>query len=420
MTIISGEVSESGQLIILRHNNFTVEHMQQITPGSFKVVYLTTGEKDIIFRRSDGQIVGYGLVEPYQPNTTGAMYSTGSNQYGSLGQNTNTHISTLSVVGDDTSWAKVNGGEYASMAIKRDGTLWACGRNYLGQLGMGDQVDRSTFTQVGTDTDWIDVVCGQNFTFALKDNGTLWFTGSGAYGCSGMNVSQNYLSTFTQMGTDEDWTRICTNQGNSVHAIKTDGSLWGWGLNDSNYILGIGNINRQSIPTRLGLDNDWQWVSTFSYNGCAIKNDGTVWCWGNNERGQHGTLNKAAHSTPYQTGSLTNWLRSAVSGNHIALLNTDGEIYASGYLYSAGCNLNGYRSTFTKMGADSDWEDTTAGQSFGYGLKTDGSIWAWGGDNAYGQLGLGDRSLRITPVRIGTDNDWSSIHTCYRSGFAIK
>lgn len=421
MTIISGEVSESGQLIILRHNNFTVEHMQQITPGAFKITYLTPGEKDVIFRRSDGQIVGYGLVEPYQPNTTGAMYSTGRNSYGLLGQNTITHTSSISVVGEDTDWASVSNNDYHAMAIKRDGTLWGCGYNNAGRLGIEDKVDRSTFTQVSSDTDWIDVVCGFSFTFALKNDGTLWFAGDGGYGSSGMGLSQFFASTFTKVGTDEDWTKICTNESNSVHAIKTDGSLWGWGLNDSYCALGIGNTNRQSTPVRLGLDNDWQWVSTNMNNGVAIKNDGSLWCWGENAQGQHGSNSRSLRSIPYNFTSLpTNWVKASVNSMYISILNTDGEIYASGYLYYAGCNLNAYRSTFTKMGTDTDWEDVSAGQAHGLGLKTDGSLWCWG-NNEYGELGFSERfPVRVTPVRIGSDNNWSYIRADRRSSFAIK
>jgi alpha-tubulin suppressor-like RCC1 family protein len=53
------------------------------------------------------------------------------------------------------------------------------------------------------------------------------------------------------------------------------------------------------------------------------------------------------------------------------------------------------------------------------GLKSDGTLWAWG-DNYYGQLGDGTDTIRLTPVQIGVEKDWAYI-TCDREvSFGIK
>ena len=62
------------------------------------------------------------------------------------------------------------------------------------------------------------------------------------------------------------------------------------------------------------------------------------------------------------------------------------------------------------------WRNVSAGATHTCGVRTDRSLWCWGG-NGVGQLGLGDRTERWVPTRVGTDADWVRVtaggtHTC--------
>ena len=70
-------------------------------------------------------------------------------------------------------------------------------------------------------------------------------------------------------------------------ALKTDGTLWAWGQNDWGQ-LGIGNLNQQNNPTQIGTDNDWVSVSAGAGHTLALKSNGTLWAWGINNHGQLG------------------------------------------------------------------------------------------------------------------------------------
>ena len=74
--------------------------------------------------------------------------------------------------------------------------------------------------------------------------------------------------------------------------------------------------------------------------------------------------------------------------------------------------------TPTRVGNDGDWTAISAGTNSCLALKTDGSLWAWGG-NREGELGLGDTQRRLKPVRVGTRRAWTAVATDGQS-FALK
>jgi alpha-tubulin suppressor-like RCC1 family protein len=63
----------------------------------------------------------------------------------------------------------------------------------------------------------------------------------------------------------------------------------------------------------------------------------------------------------------------------------------------------------TRIGTSTDWKNVAAGIGFSTGLKTDGTLWAWG-DNSFGQLGTGTNGPGTNvPIQIGSDHDWEAV-----------
>lgn len=413
MTIISGNSGQSGKLIILREPDWTVEHMQNINAGDFKVIYLDKTNKMIMFRGQDGQSFSYGNVTPYEPVIEGSMYACGRDT-GLLGLNSPVipvNISNFTVVGDESVWEKIKSSSSHVCALRKDGTLWACGSNTSGQLGQGDKLNRSTFTQVGTDTDWVDIGCSISAIVAKKSDGTLWGCG-GSYG-SGYT---GYRSIMTKIGTDTDWTELSVGDYHTM-ALKTDGTLWVWGLG-SYGALGLNDTNNYYTPVQVGIETAYQHISAGYYHSMVIKNDNTLWATGYNNYGQLGFNHTTNRSRFYQVGSDTDWVRATcANGNYGAtyVFKSSGDLWYCGntYLYSS------YQSTFTKLGTDTDWEEISAGNRFGLIRKSNNSLWTWG-YNTNGQLGQGDTLTRSTLVQVGTASDWSTVSCAYDGAFAIK
>ena len=91
-------------------------------------------------------------------------------------------------------------------------------------------------------------------------------------------------------------------------AVKTDGTLWAWGINAGGRV-GDGTIVNKSSPVQVGSDTNWAYVSTSDSATLAVKTNGTLWAWGGNTQGQLGDGTNINKSSPIQIGSLSTWYR---------------------------------------------------------------------------------------------------------------
>ena len=69
--------------------------------------------------------------------------------------------------------------------------------------------------------------------------------------------------------------------------------------------------------------------------------------------------------------------------------------------------------------AQCEWSSISVGISHTLGVKTDGSLWAWG-SNYEGQLGDGSNISKTAPVQVGTQNSWSQIAEALYHSLAIR
>src|SRR5665213_1810674 len=139
----------------------------------------------------------------------------------------------------------VNAGDTAVL-LAPDGSLWAWGGTYSSLTNM---FPLPAFSQVplrvGTDTDWAQLACGTDHTLALKSDGSLWGWGGNQRGQIGQPNPALHHGTATRIGKETNWTQICACHYHSL-ALKNDVSLWAWGLNSMGQ-LGDGTVNNLSL-----------------------------------------------------------------------------------------------------------------------------------------------------------------------------
>jgi len=189
--------------------------------------------------------------------------------------------------------------------------------------------------------------------------------------------------------------------------------MWGWGNNDKGQ-LGQNNTTDYSSPKQVGSDTTWSKISGNAVNSmAAIKTDGTLWGWGYGVYGNFGVNNRTDYSSPVQIfGSQTNWASINMGPGSLGAVNTDGELWLSGwntYGNLAQNNRTRYSSPVQVPGTTWSQDDDVLkmGFSMTWALKTDGTIWSWG-YNQVGQLMINETHNRISsPVQVGAGMDWS-------------
>ncbi len=251
-------------------------------------------------------------------------------------------------------WKSVNTGDGTTYAIESDGSLWSFGWNESGQMGIDSKtVKTSVPTQVGTDKDWTLSNGGQAYAFFIKSDGTLWAVGNNDSGVSGVNDGATSHKVPVQVGKDTNWKYVTCSRffGHVAAAIKTDGTLWAWGDGRMGQI-GVGSTKSYTVPVQVGTDTDWTQVSVGNNFTLALKNDGSLWGWGFN-----------------QDKPLMN-------------------------------NVNFVKSP-VQLGTDKDWASIFAVVNTAYGIKKDGTLWVWG-ENSLNMAGIKDADIeRISsPMKI--------------------
>ena len=181
-----------------------------------------------------------------------------------------------------------------SCAIIDFGMVSCWGRNGDGQLGDGTTTDRNTPTQIstlGTNRTAIAISAGGYHTCAILDDGSVSFWGWNDYGQlgDGTTTNRNTPTQTSSLGTDR--TAIAITAGyHHTCAILDDGSVSCWGYNNKGQ-LGDGTTTERNTPTQtssLGTDRTAVAIDAGGYHTCAILDDGSVSCWARNNYGQLG------------------------------------------------------------------------------------------------------------------------------------
>jgi alpha-tubulin suppressor-like RCC1 family protein len=421
----------------------------------------TTGKLTPVWVSSLNNVISVfaGSAHTVALRADGTVWAWGVNSSGQLGDSTTTTRSIpVQVTGLD-SVSILSVGSHHAMAIKTDGSLWGWGFNTSSQLGIGTTLNQISPASVSdTDTvgslqlptipnaspiafaDQISVVQGAVFSSSLlgadpdgdaltysilstPTQGTVMITNAstGAFTFTADNdatgtdsftfktndgVLDSNTVTVTVFYAPPGIQPIVVGGGAQTLALKTDGTVWAWGLNSNGQLGDASILQRQSPVEVIGIAN----VVSLPAGGAhtlALQSDGTVWGWGLNTSGQIGDGTLVQKNVPISAG-LTDVIAIAAGGEHSLALKSDGTVWAWG------------DNDFGQLGDDTVPTDSTvpvqvlgaggtgfledviaiaAGSNHSAAVKADGTVWSWGG-NGSGQLGNGTTTVSAVPVQV--------------------
>jgi alpha-tubulin suppressor-like RCC1 family protein len=332
----------------------------------------------------------------------GTVWAWGANGDGQLGNGTNTDSNVPVPVSGLTKITAIAGGTYHSLVLKQDGTVWAWGTNWSGQLGNGTWDDSNVPVQVLNLSGITAIAGGGYHSLALKQDGTVWAWGYNEYGQLGNGTNADSNVPVPVSGLK----KITAIAGGTYHslALKQDGTVWAWGDNEYGQ-LGNGTNTDSNVPVQVLNLSGITAIAVGGYHSLALKQDGTVWAWGNNEHSQLGneTYPYAYSNVPVQVLNLSGVTGIAGGDWHSLALKQDGTVWAWGDNEYSQLGNETYPYTYSNVPVKvlnlSGITAVTGGWGHSLALKQDRTVWAWG-CNYYGQLGNGTTTNSYGPVQV--------------------
>jgi len=221
----------------------------------------------------------------------GSLWAWGRNELGQVGDGTTENRMTPVRIMDNV--RAVSAGQEHTMAIRDDGSLWAWGSSRFGNLGNGSSSDgqmasASNPNPIRIMDNVTAVSTSGDHTMAIRGDGSLWAWGINWNGELGIGVFAAPGGHYgTPMNPDsyrsspvrvlDNVVAVSAGRGLTM-AVRSDGSLWGWGQNRTE-ALGIATANHvQATPIRI--IDDVLSVSVGFQTTLVIRSDGSLWAWG--------------------------------------------------------------------------------------------------------------------------------------------
>ena len=286
------------------------------------------------------------------------------------------------------------------------------GNNDYGQLGNGTGgEDRSLIpVQVLGITDATTITTAEYHSCALHQDGTISCWGANRGGQLGNGTSEDSLVPVKVQGIT-DATAITTADHSC--ALHEDGTISCWG-NNRNGRLGNGTENDSFVPVKVQGITDATTITTYgidrSGHSCALHEDGTISCWGYNEYGQLGNGRGGSDgdhsSVPVQVQGITDATTITTNSGHSCALHQDGTISCWGNNDYGQLGNGTENDSFVPVQVQGITDATTITGSCA--LHEDGTISCWG-NNFYGQLGNGTGGSDVDYSSVPVDVDYSSV-----------
>ena len=290
---------------------------------------------------------------------------------------------------------------------------WSWGCNTAGQLGDNTTTNRiSPVSLSGGFLDWCQLSAGGTHGVALRTNGSTWAWGCNNSGQLGDCTTTNTSSPVSVVGGFSDWCQVSAGEAHTA-AVRTGGSAWAWGCNSYGQLGDCTTTNTSSPVSVVGGCSDWCQISAGCCHTAAVRSTCSAWAWGRNNDGQLGNNSSVDASSPVSVvGGFSDWCQISAGDAHTAAVRINCTAWAWGLnsFGRLGNNTAVDRSSpVSVVGGFSDWCQISAGSLHTAAVRCNGTAWAWG-NNTQGRLGSNNTTSRSSPVSVvGGFTNWCQI-----------
>lgn len=283
---------------------------------------------------------------------------------------------------EGTNWQAVSANWREVLAIKTDGSLWVTESPMVWTTNWWTKprpTEPMRLIRMGQENDWKAVQAASAIAFLLKTNGTLWRLGTN-HPVAGKGWRAFRDSSPTQLGTDTDWDHISSDDYQRAFLTKTDGSVW------SGVPSASRSVEKVPLDSQLTLYRastfDGQRAERQIFTGwsrgnlyASVLGDGTFAVTGAWERTKEGN-NSVLKPQRIPLGRDTNWM-AAASAKHgqVVTLKSDGTLWK--WKFTDDPARHPEAAAATRVGKNSDWVGLTSGSGTWLALAGDGTLWAW-------------------------------------------
>lgn len=259
---------------------------------------------------------------------------------------------------------------------------------------------------------------GSGQSCALLDPGTVECWGNGFHGRlgDGTTTSRTTAARVTVSGGGDLTNATQLSVGNDLGCVRRgDGTAWCWGGNGRGE-LGDGTTTDRTRAVQVlrsggGVLTDVVGVAAGLFVSCAWRTDGSAWCWGENSRGEVGDgttkdRTKARQVVKANGTPLTGVVEMSTGGPFACARTSGGAAWCWGENDTGrlgdGTTIDRSHAVRVKQVGGTLLGGVTgiaAGALHACARLDDGSAWCWG-QNAYGEVGDGTKTMRTLAVRV--------------------
>jgi alpha-tubulin suppressor-like RCC1 family protein len=209
-------------------------------------------------------------------------------------------------------------------------------------------------------------------------------------------MSRYLISVLYKSNAVRSFIDIKTFQDHAL-ALRNDNTIWAWGDNQYGQ-LGDNTTTSRLTPVQIaGTSRSYTKISAGSRHSLSLDSSGSIWSWGNNAFGQLGDNTTTSRLTPVSVIGETLYTKISAGKTHNLAIALDNALltWGSNTYGELGDNTNTNKSSPNVVGID--YVEIAAGHNYSLGVSNKTNAW---GFNDKGQLGDNSTTSQLTPVNI--------------------